>query len=81
MSQNEVIYPLFWLHSRLSCDSATIEPTIVQNPDCLVDSKTAYLFAFRTNEKNKAIYYKYGFTEYIKEAQEVYPDGTTIDVE
>ena len=32
-------------------------------------------------EKNKAIYNKYGFTEHIKDAQEVYPDGTTIDVE
>ena len=32
-------------------------------------------------EKNKAIYSKYGFTEHIKDAQEVYPDGTTIDVE
>lgn len=32
-------------------------------------------------EKNKEIYNKYGFTEHIKNAQEVYPDGTTIDVE
>ena len=32
-------------------------------------------------EKNKAIYFKYGFTEHIKDAQEVYPDGTAIDVE
>ncbi len=32
-------------------------------------------------EKNKAIYTKYGFTEHIKDGQEVYPDGTTIDVE
>ena len=32
-------------------------------------------------EKNKAIYSKYGFIEHIKDAQEVYPDGTTIDVE
>lgn len=32
-------------------------------------------------EKNKAIYMKYGFTEHIKDAQEVYPDGTKIDVE
>ena len=31
--------------------------------------------------KNKAIYTKYGFTEHIKEAKEVYPDGTIIDVE
>ena len=32
-------------------------------------------------EKNKVIYKKYGFTEHIKNAKEVYPDGTTIDVE
>lgn len=32
-------------------------------------------------EKNKTIYNKYGFTEHIKNAQEVYPDGTIIDVE
>ena len=32
-------------------------------------------------EKNKAIYNKYGFTEHIKDAQEVYPDGTKINVE
>ena len=97
--------------------TAAIDPTIVQNSDSLVDSKTAYLFAFRTNEeyqgrgyfsilfkfmindlisrgyekvtlgvepeeeKNKTIYFKYGFTEHIKDAKEVYPDGTTIDVE
>ena len=97
--------------------TASIDPSIVQNPDGLIDPKTAYLFAFRTNEnhqgkgyfsilfkfmindlisrgyervtlgvepkeeKNKAIYFKYGFNEHIKDAQEVYPDGTTIDVE
>lgn len=32
-------------------------------------------------EKNKKIYKHYGFTEHIKNAREVYPDGTTIDVE
>ncbi len=32
-------------------------------------------------EKNKAIYSKYGFKEHIKDAKEVYPDGTEIDVE
>ena len=31
--------------------------------------------------KNKSIYEHYGFTEHIKNAQEVYPDGTVIDVE
>ena len=33
------------------------------------------------DEKNKLIYNKYGFIEHIKDAQEVYPDGTKIDVE
>ena len=32
-------------------------------------------------KKNKLIYNKYGFIEHIKDAQEVYPDGTIIDVE
>lgn len=32
-------------------------------------------------EKNKAIYTHYGFTEYIKSGKEYYPDGTEIDVE
>ena len=31
--------------------------------------------------KNKEIYFKYGFKEHIKDGKEVYPDGTTIDVE
>ena len=30
---------------------------------------------------NKARYAHYGFTQFIKSAQEVYPDGTVIDVE
>ena len=34
-----------------------------------------------TEEKNKAIYNKYGFTEHIKNAKEVYPNGITINVE
>ena len=34
-----------------------------------------------SEEKNKAIYNKYGFVEHIKDAQESYPDGTIIDVE
>ena len=32
-------------------------------------------------EKNKSIYNKYGFTEFIKKAKEVYPNGTAIEVE
>lgn len=31
--------------------------------------------------KNKAIYFKYGFNEHIKNSKEVYPDGTEIEVE
>ena len=31
--------------------------------------------------RNKEIYKHYGFTEYIKTANETYPDGTTITVE
>ena len=31
--------------------------------------------------KNKEIYFKYGFNEYIKNSKEIYPDGTEIDVE
>lgn len=33
------------------------------------------------DEKNKEIYTRYGFTEYIKSGKEYYPDGTVIDVE
>lgn len=106
------------LDNKIICEcTAAIDPSIVQNSIGLVDRKTAYLFAFRTNEeyqgqgyfsklfkfmlddlklkgyeevtlgvesgkeKNKTIYFKYGFTKHIKNAQEVYPDGTTIDVE
>ena len=32
-------------------------------------------------ERNKAIYTKYGFIEHIKDGKESYPDGTLIDVE
>ena len=32
-------------------------------------------------EKNKTIYTKYGFTDFIKTAPDYYPDGTIIDVE
>ncbi len=34
-----------------------------------------------TETKNKAIYTKYGFTNYIKTCTEEYPDGTKINVE
>lgn len=33
------------------------------------------------DEKNKDIYTRYGFTEYIKSGKEYYPNGTVIDVE
>ena len=32
-------------------------------------------------ENNKAIYNKYGFIEHIKNGKEVYPDGTSVEVE
>ena len=32
-------------------------------------------------ERNKEIYFKYGFNEHIKNSKEVYPDGTEIYVE
>ena len=96
---------------------AALNPSIVQNHENIIDDKTAYLYAFRTNKeyqgqgyfsklfkfmlndlksrgykkvtlgvepnerKNKAIYTKYGFTEYIKTAKMKYPNGATIDVE
>ena len=34
-----------------------------------------------TELHNKEIYKHYGFTEYIKSANEVYPDGTSVEVE
>lgn len=34
-----------------------------------------------TEIKNKEIYSHYGFNEHIKDAQELFPDGTSIDVE
>lgn len=32
-------------------------------------------------QKNRDIYHHYGFTQYVKRATEVYPDGTTISVD
>lgn len=32
-------------------------------------------------EMNKKIYAHYGFTEYVKRAEETYPDGTVITVD
>ena len=43
--------------------------------------KRATLGVEPCEKKNKEIYFKYGFTDHIKDAQEVYPDGTIIDVE
>ena len=34
-----------------------------------------------SEEKNKEIYTRYGFTEYIKSGKEYYPNGMVIDVE
>ena len=106
------------LNNEIICEcTAAFDASVVQNAEGLIDSKTAYLFAFRTNEeyqgkgyfsklfqymiqslkekgyskvtlgvepeeqKNKDIYFKYGFTEHIKDSTEEYPDGTVISVE
>ena len=106
------------LDGKIICEcTAAFSPLVIQNPENLVDDKTAYLTGFRTlkeyegqgyfsklykfmiddlkkreyekvtlgvephEEKNKNIYFKYGFNEHIKNGKEVYPDGTTIDVE
>lgn len=117
--RNGKIIPYYGLlDGEIICEcTAALDSTVIQNSTGLVDDKTAYLFAFRTNkeyqdqgyfsqlfkfmindlisrgyekvtlgvepheEKNKAIYTKYGFIEYIKNAKEVLPDGTSIDVE
>lgn len=34
-----------------------------------------------SDKKNLTVYQKYGFSEYIKSAQEKYPDDTVIDVD
>lgn len=117
--QKGLIIPYYGLlDDKIICEcTATLSPLVVQNPENLVDDKTAYLTAFRTipeyqgqgffsklfkfmiedlkkrgyekvtlgvepeEEKNKKIYFKYGFREHIKDSKEVYPDGTEIDVE
>lgn len=43
--------------------------------------KKATLGVEPADEKNKEIYARYGFNEYIKSGKEYYPDGTVIDVE
>ena len=43
--------------------------------------KKATLVVHPEEEKNKAIYFKYGFNKHIKDAKEYYPDGTEIAVE
>ena len=43
--------------------------------------KKATLGVEPEEEKNKAIYFKYGFNKYIKNAKEYYPDGTEVDVQ
>lgn len=117
--QKGLIIPYYGiLNSRIICEcTAVLSPSVVQNYENLVDSKIAYLTAFRTipeyqsqgyfsklfkymiedlkkrgyekvtlgvepdEEKNKKIYFKYGFNEHIKDSKEVYPNGTEIDVE
>ena len=117
--QKGLIIPYYGLLNEIIiCEcTAILDSSITQNSDGLVDEKTVYLSAFRTNKeyqgqgyfsklfkfmiedlksrgyekvtlgvepdekKNKVIYNKYGFIEHIKDGQEVYPDGTTINVE
>ena len=43
--------------------------------------KYATLGVEPVEEKNKEIYFKYGFTEHIKDDFEKYPDGTVVTVE
>ena len=43
--------------------------------------KRATLGVEPEEEKNKAIYFKYGFNKYIKNAKEYYPDGKEVEVE
>ena len=40
-----------------------------------------YEFFIAGIARNKEIYKHYGFVEHIKNAKEIYPDGTEIDVE
>ena len=106
------------LNGEIICEcTAGFDPSVIHDETDLVDEKTAYLYAFRTNEeyqgkgyfskllkymledlktngyeratlgvepievKNKEIYFKYGFTNHIKDSSETYPDGTKINVE
>ena len=117
--KNGKIIPYYGiLNGQIICEAtATLTSDIMQNSDKLVNDKTVYLTAFRTNKEyqgkgyfsklykfmeenlkskgylyltlgvepkeinNKKIYNHYGFIEHIKNAKEIYPDGTKIDVE
>ena len=47
-----IISYMGFLEDEIICEcTAAIDPSVVQNSDGLVDDKTAYLFAFRTNEE------------------------------
>lgn len=106
------------LNGEIICEAtAMLDKSTVQNSDGLVNDKTVYLCAFRTNEKyqgkgffselfkfmtddlkaksfkkvtlgvepteteNLKIYKHLGFDEFIKSEQEIYPDGTVINVD
>lgn len=51
--QNGFIIPYYGiLDGKIICEcTAALNSSVVQNVDSLVDEKTAYLFAFRTNEE------------------------------
>ena len=114
-----LIIPYYgFLDGEAVCEcTAVISPEDMPDPQGLVDDKTAYLAAFRTNREhrgkgyfsrlfrfmlddlksrgyekvtlgvepeeteNREIYRHLGFLEHIKDARDVYPDGTQIDVE
>ena len=114
---NYIIYYGF-LDDEIICEATAI---VKSNQDKyiedLINEKTVYLSAFRTNkeyegqgyfsklfkymledlknkgyeevslgvepteEKNKEIYFHYGFTEFIKETHETYPNGEEVTVD
>lgn len=118
INKNQMITYIGLLNNKIVSEcSTTLDKTLVENSDNLIDENTAYLHGFYTKEnyqnkgyfsklfkymindlklkgykkvtlgvepnelKNKAIYNKYGFTEYIKSVPDICKDGTKIDVE
>ena len=115
--KNFIIYYGF-LDGKVICEAtAIVNTTTDKYVEDLINEKTAYLSAFRTDkeyqgkgyfsklfkymledlknkgyeevslgvepteEKNKEIYFHYGFTEFIKETHETYPNGEEVTVD